>query len=197
MSDGDSMRSRANLFLVSCLMAIGCATPTWSQTVTVEVPPWQGIRIVGETEEPTPSGLSIQLELGPDGTYRRPRNVEEMVEVLYDNLPPEFIEDLSYELGFVPAGRGLRRVNTLSKQVALSAFLYKIWGLGDLNTNLGRQINCMSPGEGSISPLYYAVVAKKYFKNRYYEERPDLPSGFDSLEPLRHAMLLVRACSKV
>jgi hypothetical protein len=145
---------------------------------------------------PRSSGLAIKLQVSRNGGFRKPKDILETVLFVRRTLPPAYLEELAYAHGWArPGFESDAAKSPRIWELDLSQYLYKIWGLGDRKTRLGRQMACINWGEFSLQALY-TEVANDLPEDQEFEVRKDIPEDYEiyAARSLAHRLLYI--CSQ-
>ena len=170
----------------------------WVTREVPSAPPPITIEGVTQTENPeTDPPLLFKRRLSADGRFDPPRTLDALVTEVWLGLSPDYRRDLAASFGFL-GGRPEPPHNEESLRLYdLEMFLWEEFGLRDESDLLGRQIQCMSPGENSLTPLIALVVNREITSN----EKDYLPWPNHSTKnpwlPFALAKRLAYACEQL
>jgi hypothetical protein len=145
---------------------------------------------------PRSSGLAIKLQVSRNGEFKKPKDMLETVLFVRRALPSAYLEELAYAHGMArPGFESDASKSPRIWELDLSQYLYKIWGLDDRKTRLGRQMACINWGEFSLQALY-TEVANDLPEDQEFDVRKDIPEDYEIYAVRSLAYRLLYICSQ-
>lgn len=146
-------------------------------------------------ERPPPNEIVLTLPQDDDGSIRKPSTVNELVEILSLALPAEHRRGLAWHFGFAARGSAPRLNRQQLRLGDLDWFLTRLFDLGNESTPLGREIACLSSGEGSLAPIH-ALIVRREIRSPGYSRRKDVPKDMNVHAALATAERLTFVCGQ-
>lgn len=139
-------------------------------------------------------GLTLSIPVDARGRPMRPADAPQMVELLWRALPADYRRYLAYIYGYARPGAPGNQAGLEARAGDLDRFLFDLWDLSSTRTRLGRELRCISPGEGDLTPIM-VLVAERETLTSGYQRRADIPEDFHLEAQKVVARRLLFACS--
>ena len=176
-------------------LGVGDSSEEWRKIKVPVAPPMIVIEGLPKPPQQEPERqIVFRRKVAADGGEIRPANLNELVEMIRVGLPPDYLRDLAASFGFAERTGNQSRTTKDLRLYDLDSFLTYQFSLYDERTPLGRQVRCMSPGEGSLLPLRALVVRREIADA--YRPRRELPQDVNPYAVFAVAEKLAYVCGR-